>query len=127
MADSGARGCKRSVAWRREQGRRHLQAQAASGLTVRDYCFAHGLKPHTFHNWRRRLTQVTEGSGNGSLEWSVPGGAAFVEVFLGALQPQETPSVVEVVLQGGRRLRVGAGFDEDTLRRLVTLLESLPC
>ena len=127
MADSGARGCRRSPAWTREQGRRHLQAQAESGLTVRDYCFAHGLKTHTFHNWRRRLTQESEGSRSEDLESSVPGGPAFVEVFVGSLQPRETPSVVEVVLQGGRRLRVGPGFDEKTLRRLVTLLESLPC
>ena len=36
-------------------------------------------------------------------------------------------SSVEVFLRCGRRLRVEPGFDEDALRSLVTLLESLPC
>lgn len=127
MADTGSRPCKRSPAWNREQGRQHVKAQAESGLTVQDYCFAHGLLVHTFHNWRRRLKRDREGSSSGSLESSVSGGPAFVEVLVGSLEPGQEPAVVEVILQGGRRLRVGRGFDEETLRRLVTLLESLPC
>jgi transposase-like protein len=113
--------------WTREQGRQHVQAQAESGLSVQDYCFAYGLNMHTFHHWRRRVKRETEGTSGGNLESTVPGGPAFVEVLLGSFEPREEPSVVEVILQGGRRLRVAAGFDEETFRRLVAVLESLPC
>jgi hypothetical protein len=34
---------------------------------------------------------------------------------------------IEVVLGGGRRIAVGPGFDEETLRRVVIALESGPC
>lgn len=60
MADIRPRRCKRSPAWHREQGRQHLKAQAESDLSVQDYCFAHGLKTQTFHNWRRRVKRETQ-------------------------------------------------------------------
>jgi transposase-like protein len=96
-------------------------------LTITDYCFAHGLKTHTFHNWRRRLKQETQGTDEGDIESREPTKPVFAEVLVVSRECLSPPSVVEVVLQGGRRLRVGSGFDEETLRRLVVLLESLPC
>ena len=36
-------------------------------------------------------------------------------------------SGIEVVLLSERRLVLGAGFDEETLRRVVSVLESVPC
>ena len=57
MAGTRPRRCKRSQAWNRECGRQHLEAQAESGLSVHDYCFAYGLEVHTFYNWRRRLNR----------------------------------------------------------------------
>jgi hypothetical protein len=33
----------------------------------------------------------------------------------------------ELVLRGERRVRLGADFDAGSLRRLVAVLESLPC
>jgi len=127
MGRSRARRCKRSRAWNREQGREHLRAQAESGLTVQDYCFAHGLQPHTFHNWRRRLKRETQGRDGGGIESRVPSKSVFAEVLVVSPECLSGASVVEVVLRGERRLRVGPGFDEGALRRLVAVLESLPC
>ena len=110
MADTRPRRCKRSPVWNREQGRQHVQAQAESSLTIQDYCFAHGLNVHTFHNWRRRLKRGTPGPDGGGIESSVPAKPAFVEVLLDSLEPREGPSAIEVVLQGTRRLRVEPGF-----------------
>ena len=46
-------------------------------------------------------------------------------------QPESSVALVhpavEVFSRCGRRLRVEPDFDEDALRSLVTLLESLPC
>ncbi|MCZ7680847.1 MAG: hypothetical protein M5U28_19545 [Sandaracinaceae bacterium] len=36
-------------------------------------------------------------------------------------------SAMEVVLSGGRSVRLGADFDAAALSRLVTTLESMPC
>jgi hypothetical protein len=43
--------------------------------------------------------------------------------------PLTDRAAIEVVLGGGRRVAVGPGFDEQTLRRVVAVLEreSRPC
>lgn len=127
MVDIRPRRCKRSPAWTREQGCQHVEAQAESGLTVQDYCFAHGLPVHTFHNWRRRLKKTTPVPDGRAIESRVPAKPVFAEVLVVLPECLSPASVVEVVLRGERRLRVEPGFDEETLRRLVGLLESLPC
>jgi len=118
---------KRNPAWNREQGRQHLEAQAESGLTIQDYCFAYGVPVHTFHNWRRRLQRETQGAHVGCIEARVPSKPVFAEVHVVSSERPSPPSLVEVVLRGGHRFRVGPDFDEGALRRLVALLESLPC
>ena len=127
MAGARPRRCKRSPLWTREQGRQHLEAQAASGLSVQDYCFAYGLAPHTFHNWRRRLGEKAENPVAEASASKGPLRPSFAELVVASPECVPEPSVVEVVLGGARRLRVGPGFDEETVRRLVGLLESLPC
>ena len=37
--------------------RKHVLDQAASGLTARAYCEAHGLSEHSFYGWRRELSE----------------------------------------------------------------------
>ena len=44
-----------------------------------------------------------------------------------SISPLVEGPALEVVLSGERRIRVGVGFDEGTLRRLVTALEEAPC
>ena len=39
--------------------------------------------------------------------------------------PREAP--IEIALRGGRTVRVGPGFDEATLARLVAVLEEATC
>jgi hypothetical protein len=41
-------------------------------------------------------------------------------------RPADHPAI-EVILGRGRRVAVGPGFDEETLRRVVVALESGPC
>jgi transposase-like protein len=104
-----------------------LEAQAESGLSVHDYCFAYGLEVHTFYNWRRRLNREMPTPTGKDDASRLPAQLVFAEVVLVSPAPVSSESVVEVVLRGGRRLQVGADFDEGALRRLVGLLESLPC
>ena len=137
MAVTRGRRCKRSSAWNREWARQHVEAQAESGLSVQDFCFAYGLPVRTFYTWRRRLNAKRPAfSGEDTIAWLAVH-PLFAEVAVSSPEPvsaecvspesASSESVAEVVLRGGRRLEVGADFDEGALRRLVALLESLPC
>ena len=137
MAVTRGRRCKRSSAWNREWARQHVEAQAESGLSVQDFCFAYGLPVRTFYTWRRRLNAKRPAfSGEDTIAWLAVH-PLFAEVAVSSPEPvsaecvspesASSESVAEVVLRDGRRLEVGADFDEGALRRLVALLESLPC
>lgn len=131
------RRCKRSSAWNREWARQHVEAQAESGLSVQDFCFAYGVEVRTFYGWRRRLKAKRPSPPGEDAASRLPLQQLFAEVPVYSpepvsaecvsLEPVSAASVVEVVVRGGRRLEVGADFDEEELRRLVALLESLPC
>jgi hypothetical protein len=49
----------------------------------------------------------------------------FVPVRL--VEDAQSAAAVEVVLRGGRVVRVAAGFAAQTLREVVAALEDLPC
>jgi len=132
--------------------RGRVASQGESGLSVRAFCRAEGVGEAAFHWWRRELSLrdresgragVTESArrrggrsagterdvglrGCGPARESCP---AFVEVScVGAPQGDAAAStVVEVVLRGGRVLRVGDGFTAETVSRLVSVLEAEPC
>ena len=100
---------------RKERQWRHwIQRWQHSGLSVRAFCARHGLAPPSFYAWRRTLQQR---------EAATP---PFVAV---RVLPDEAPAPgpsVEVVLVGGRCLRVLPGFDPATLRQLLAVLEEVP-
>ena len=127
MARIRGRRCKRSSAWNREWARQHVEAQAESGLSVEDFCFAYGVSVHTFYGWRRRLKAKRPSPPGEDAASRLPLQQLFAEVAVLSPEPVPSESMAEVVVRGGRRLQVGADFDEEELRRLVALLESLPC
>ena len=90
--------------------RRRLELWQSSGLTVAAFCARHGLATPSFYAWRRQLRQRDA--------------ATFVPVQV--LPDELVPAgSVEVLLAGGRRLRVTPGFDPPTVRQLLALLEGL--
>jgi hypothetical protein len=130
MADSVPKRCKRSHAWRRARWGEHVEAQPLSGLCVTDYCLSHGLRRESFYRWRRVFAPETNTGGEGLPglgEVGLSGSPVFVELSGLPLSEDARASGVELVLPGERRLRLEPGFDEDTLRRAVSVLESLPC
>ena len=86
-----------------------IEQQRLSGQCVGEYARQHGLSPHRFYVWRRRL-QASHGV------------AGFVEA-----KPVSPPrgSVIEVCLRGRRRLRLRRGFDPALLTDVVRTLEGL--
>lgn len=99
---------------------RHVAAQPGSGLSAAAYCRRHGLNPKSFYRWRRILAEgARDSAGPG-----VPDDAArplFAEVRV-SQAPPASPGV-EVLLAGGRVIRVTPGFDAPTLCRVVSALE----
>jgi hypothetical protein len=84
----------------------------ASGQTIRAFCHAQPLSEPSFHAWRRIIAQR---------ERQPP---AFVPV---RVTPTPTASIpIELVFGGGRVVRVPPGFDADTLRNLLAVLEEVP-
>jgi|SRR5271166_3475780 len=82
-----------------------------SGLSVRTFCRAEGLHQGTFYWWRRELKRRDQPK------------PAFLPVRILHERAEPSRGGIEVVLANGRLVRVGAGFDPQTLVRVVELLE----
>ena len=108
MAQGKPRDPRKEQLWRRR-----LELWQNSGLSVAAFCARHGLAAPSFYAWRRELQ---------AREAATP---AFVPVRVLADEPAPAGSV-EVVLAGGRRLRVTPGFDAATVRQLLAVLEEAP-
>ncbi|MBV9123295.1 MAG: IS66 family insertion sequence element accessory protein TnpB [Planctomycetes bacterium] len=101
---------------KQQQWQRWIDQWQASGLTVRAFCARHRLAEPSFYAWRRQLRPPQRL------------GAGFVPVRVLADPEPAAEPVLEIVLAGGRRLRVPAGFDAATLRQVLAVLEEAsPC
>ena len=96
-----------------QEWRRRIREWRQSGVSVRDYCDLAGVCVPTFYLWRRRV------------EGPPAVTPAFVPVRLVA-EPPVNGGSLELVLAGGRRVRVLPGFDAKTLRQLLAILEEEP-
>jgi transposase len=97
--------------------RRQLRKQKASGLSVREFCQQAGLAESAFYYWRREIER-RDREGNGV------GKPAFVAV---EVRTPTQASAIEVTLTSGHVVRVRGGFDADTLRQLLAVLEEPSC
>jgi hypothetical protein len=106
---------------RKEQfWRRRLGQWRDSGLSIAAFCRQQGLSAASFHAWRRILAER-------DLE-----ATHFIPVRIAAESRSSAADLsaagLELVLESGRRLRVGPAFDDATLRRLLSVLEEgEPC
>lgn len=95
-----------------------VDAQRASGMTVKAFCAARGIAASSLFAWRRRLAEPTSSS--------TP---AFVEVSPPSVlpaQPSLESSSIELELRaGGRRVLIlRRGFDPALLREALAALEA---
>ncbi len=102
--------------------RRLLRQWQRSGQTGRDFCADHGLSEPSFYGWRREIARRDQERRQSPAAQPTPL-PAFVPVAVAT----EAAAPLEVVLAGGRRLRVAAGFDADLLRQLLRVLEEPSC
>lgn len=90
-----------------------MQAYEASGLSRVEFCQREGLSLATLARYRKRRRESQGEQRN-------PGAWVRVEVAQAEVSPA---SMLAVVLATGRRIEVSRGFDAETLRRVVELLE----
>jgi transposase len=120
--------------WRRDLAkerhwRRHVARWQSSGLSIRAYCRNEALSEPSFHAWRRVLHQRQEerpaAPAGGAAQRRPPTATAFVPVRL--VETANAGSALEIVVRGGRVVRVAAGFSANTLREVLAVLEEPPC
>jgi transposase-like protein len=93
-----------------QEWRRRLRDWQLSGLSVSAFCRRHGVARKRLYAWRRILARRDAEQ------------AVFVPVRL-LTENGHQDTTLEVLLAGGRRLRVPSGFDAATLRQLLAVLE----
>jgi hypothetical protein len=100
--------------------------RAGSGQTQVAFCRQRRIEPGPFAWWKRQLRQ--EGlATDGSVFSDRPDAAAQASNgFVAALRSTASSAGFEVLLRSGRTIRVPAGFQEQELLRLLSVLER-PC
>jgi hypothetical protein len=97
--------------------RRLLRQWRRSGLSIRDFCAEQQISEPSFFAWRRTIAQLDAQAAR-----LVP-----VQVVPDEEEPvaarDASGNGLELVVGGGRVLRIGPGFDGPTLMRLLSLLE----
>ena len=107
----------------REEIHNIIREFQASGLTKIAFGKTRGINPHLLGRWIRDERERAPTPRKSSKSRVIP-----VRIRPSApTTPDASHGTVEIVLSNGRRLRVPAGFDEDSLLRLVNLLEVTPC
>jgi hypothetical protein len=95
-----------------------LGEAATSGISTREFCQQRRLKETQFYWWRRVLKS---GGQERRVERPVErerGSFALVSAEAGTMAAD-----LELVLGDGRRLRIGRGVEEETLRAVLAVLE----
>lgn len=106
--------------------RGHVAAQDSSGLSVRAYCAAYGLREPGFYAWKRTLR---ERDAEGLAAGPDAGRAAFAELVVReAPAPCATVGTLVVEFACGARVHVDRAFDAPLFTRLAhALLEAERC
>ncbi len=91
----------------------HIQQWGNSGLTQVDYCKANGLIPHRFTYWKKRLNPPDAQ-------------VSFVPLQItGNLPVPVGKSSFNLFTPNGYRIEINTGFDPDTLRQLIGVVNAI--
>lgn len=96
--------------WTEEQARRELEAWRASGQSIERYAKEQRVAGHRLRYWKERLSPRAAATKGKAVS------------FLPVRITQAIGSPVEIVLCSGHVARVGRGFDEETLARVIAVI-----
>lgn len=99
-----------------------IRDAARSGLSTRAFCRQRKLKECQFYWWQRRLKEKRPPASTPRGPATKPASFALVSD-----EPGTAEAGIELVLAGGRRLRIAKGVDEPTLRSVLAALEQPGC
>lgn len=121
-----------------QRWRERIAAWRQSGLSQQAFCRAEGLSVSSFSHWKSELAKRDRSSPSPEDDPAERAAAAgspealrWKEVRWPELAP-EVPmareiSGFEIVLPRGWSVRLGAGFEAESLRRLLSVLEERSC
>jgi len=106
----------------------------ASGLSQKEFCRRRDISDRALNNWlykspyRERVARILAARSQAKLDAETP---RFLPVAVLSATPvadsQASCATIEVVLPSGPRIAVMPGFDAETLRRVVAVLEARTC
>ena len=99
-----------------------LERQGKSGQSIRGFCQSNGISEGSFFNWRRKLGRL----GTRSAMSRQPQGREIVPkpfVPLGLPAVAGPDGVIELLHPRGHVVRVPAGFDAESLLRILKVLD----
>ena len=99
-----------------------IRDAARSGMSTRAFCRQRKLKESQFYWWQRRLREKRPAVLTPRAPANGPASFALVSDEVGS-----NDAGIELVLAGGRRLRIAKGVDEPTLRSVLAALERPEC
>jgi transposase-like protein len=105
----------------RDEWRRRIDRWKDSGLTAKEFAAELGINAGTLQVWRYKLRGDRR---------QRPRTKASSDTILSSLVEVRPPVIagvdhrLEIEVANGRRVRVGIGFDVDTLRALLAVLET---
>jgi transposase-like protein len=100
-----------------------IHEAVCSGASIREFCRRRRLNEHQFYWWRHRLEEARQRRALARPD-SASGPASFALVSEEGAGPD---AGLELVLDGGRRLRISKGVDEQALRTVLAALERQRC
>ncbi len=101
-----------------------ISRAARSGTSIRAFCRAEGIHEAQFYSWRRKLR---ERAGRGTPQENGGTGPASFALVADQDNAGGLDAGIELVLAGGRRLRIGKGVDPETLAAVAAVLERNQC
>lgn len=110
---------KRADVKKAEMWRTRIREAARSGLSIREFCRRRKVKESQFYWWQRQLKERRPAARSPAESRA---SFALVSEAGGALE-----AGLELVLRDGRRLRIGRGVDEATLRAVLAAVEAPGC
>ena len=121
-------GARRRRNWSREQKEAIVAGIDVGGATLSEVARRHGVHANVLYRWRRDLGPAMGGQQGAAGTVTTAPATSFVPVVLPPLSaPASTParpSTIEIVLAGGRTVRVGPDVDTVALLRIVEALEA---
>jgi len=118
--------------WSREQKLAIVAEVDVAGASLSQVARRHGVHASLLFRWRRKLKanpKSLAGEAENGASPEMPAAVPAQRFMPVRLQPPEAaapakPGVIEIVIEGGRLVRVGADVDTAALVRIVTALET---